>query len=578
MSTPTLLRLPDKTTFSEAMHILVETPGSPFAIQEEEISGTVQTVFSKAPKALPDLFDQCQAFGHADFVSFDDECYSFDDIHQSAVRLSNALVNQHGVRKGDRVAIAMQNCPEWIISYLGIIGAGAIAAPMNSWWTRDELAWGIGNCGSRLVIVDRKLRDRISPLCAELGLNLIVARDNRSGDHCVPWEDVLRYGKDSCSWPDIKLSPDDDAMILYTSGSEGDPKGVVSTQRAVITTMFTWMAMGQAAKMIGRIPMERPTQAVALATVPFFHVTGCLSLLLLSLITGRKVVLMHRWDVTEAMRLIERERVTFVMGVPTMTYEMMTSPDRHQFDLSSLENLGAGGAARPKAHVAQLAKTFPHTTLGQGYGLTETTALGSAIGGDELLAHPASSGKPFWPAVAVNIVNPVTGDELAQGQRGEIWIKSAGNMRCYWNNPKATAQALQDGWLRTGDVGYLDEEGYLYIVDRLKDIIIRGGENISTLEVEEALLAHDRIHDAVVFSLPDERLGELVGCAVYGKDVNEEQIKDFLAPILAAYKIPAKIWVQSKPLPRIAAGKIDRVASKSQYRAVWASHSNRPTH
>jgi acyl-CoA synthetase (AMP-forming)/AMP-acid ligase II len=361
--------------------------------------------------------------------------------------------------------------------------------------------------------------------------------------------------------PSVEILPEDPALILYTSGTTGHPKGVLSTQRNVISAIGTWLVLVSAINVLqGAAEQEPDNQIGILLAIPLFHVTGLHSMLLLSLVIGRKIVMMHKWDVDQALELIEAERITHFNGVPTMSMELMNHPRLSDFDLSSLVDVSSGGAARPAEQVAMLVERFPGATASQGYGLTETNAVGCVIGQDDYLLRPGSVGRPTAPLVELKIVNQ-DGSELPAGGVGEIWIRSPAVPMGYLNRPEATSATFTDGWCHTGDVGYIDADGFVYIVDRLKDIIIRGGENISCLEVEEALYSHPEIEEAAVFGLPDERLGEIVGAVVKtseGVELDIDLVQKFLRERLAAFKIPVHLWCQGGQLPRIASGKIDK--------------------
>ncbi len=551
---------------------LLTRPEMPFAIQELDIDGTKHTAFVNQPPSLRDAF--MMFLGHADreFLVYGEDRYTYAETITMASQFAQALADDFGVKKGDRVALAMRNYPEWPIAYMGIVAAGGIAVLMNAWWTEEELAWAMDNCGATLAVTDAPRAERLKPLVENGSIRVIVARDAFDGSEGLFSFSGALESKKPMVWPSVDLGPEDDAMMLYTSGSTGFPKGALSTHRAVVSVLMNWVCIALALKMLGRLNMDPDFQPVMLATVPFFHVTGLLPVLLVSATLGRKLVLMHKWDVEDAFRLIEAEGVTGMTGVPTMSFEMASSPLRHKYDLSTLVDLGGGGAARPPEHVKLIKQVFPESNPGIGYGLTETNSLGAVLSADEYIERPTSTGKPTPPLIHVKIICPNTGKDQPTGVPGEVCIKSVTNIRKYWNNPEATARAFRDGWFYSGDVGYLDDEGYLYIVDRLKEIIIRGGENISTLEVEGVLHGISGVHDVMVLSLPDERMGELVGAVVSAdKNLTEEALKVEVGKHLAGFKVPEKIWITHEPLPVIASGKIDRNGIKTAYQDLWRS-------
>jgi long-chain acyl-CoA synthetase len=367
------------------------------------------------------------------------------------------------------------------------------------------------------------------------------------------------------------IVPEDDATILFTSGSTGAAKGAISTHRAVTSGVYTYsislLTLLGILESEGRPPPNPPR---TLISVPLFHVTGEVPVLLNSFVIGRGMVLMPKWDAGEALRLIEKETITYFVGVPTMSLELMQHPDRDKYDLSSLTDLAAGGAPRPVAHVKRLQDSFRTAQPALGYGLTETNAVGCGNFWQNYADKPASTGRPHRPMVELVILGE--GDRhLPAGERGEIAIRSAANIRGYWHDEEATRAAFTaDGFFRTGDIGYLDGDDYLFIVDRKKDIIIRGGENISSAEVEAAIYAHPAVSEVAVFGVADERLGEVPAAIVYSEDdrsLGRDEILAYLDRRLASFKHPTHLWFVDEPLPKLGTGKIDRVALRNEYRA-----------
>jgi acyl-CoA synthetase (AMP-forming)/AMP-acid ligase II len=376
-------------------------------------------------------------------------------------------------------------------------------------------------------------------------------------------------------WQLPPLHPDDDATIMYTSGSTGYPKGAVSTHRAIVHGALNYLVSGLAMLQLHQASGGTlPEQQVMLLNVPLFHITGSVPVLLVSVAIGRKLVIMHKWDAGEALKLIEREKATYFVGVPTMSLELMQHPDRDKYDLSTLVDIAGGGAPRPPEHVERLADTFKGKHPAIGYGLTETNGVGAGNLRDNYRKKPASTGRASRPMVEIKITDD-KGEARPTGEVGSICIRSVANVRGYWNKPAETAKAFDaNGWFDSGDLGYLDEDGYLYIVDRKKDIIIRGGENISCQEVEAAIYTHPAVAEALVFGLPDERLGEIVGAVVYlkpGETVEPLALIDFAKDHLAAFKVPAQLWIAHDPLPKLGSGKLDKVSVRNEFRERFAS-------
>ncbi|HEY4548334.1 MAG TPA: class I adenylate-forming enzyme family protein [Pedomonas sp.] len=570
--------LTDSDILYDRICAVLAGPGGPLEVGEAVIRGQLLPVFRNTPQTLRDYM-QTLAMTHdaADFIVCGEERLSFAGTLKLARRYGAALQQRYGIAKGDRVALAMRNMPEWCLTFMGLVMIGAVVVPLNAWWTGEELAYGVRHSGARLVVADAPRARRLAET-TQAQVPVVVAR-SRGADR-VSEEEVARHG-----WERLEavlagapaepfhlppLDPDDDATIFYTSGSTGQPRGVVSTHRAILTGLFGLALYGLAMNRMDEQEGRAFThQSATLLAVPLFHVTGCFAVWLTCFIVGRKLVMMHRWDAGEALRLIEAERVTHLIGVPTMTLEVLEHPDRESFDISSLRDMGAGGAPRPAEHVRRLKEAFPDKRPTIGYGLTETNAFSTVGNREGYLAKPGSAGRPIAAVARLKIALDDAGTEAAPNETGEIWWRTAALARGYWMDPQATAEAFTpDGWFRSGDLGYFDEDGYLFVVDRKKDIIIRGGENISSLEVEAALQACNGVLEACVFGLPDARLGEAVGAVVRvreGADVTEADVLAEAARHLAAFKLPTRLWLICNPLPRLGSGKIDKVSLKGYY-------------
>ena len=537
----------------------VTGPGGRIVIDRDEMGRAFVANF---PATLPEFFRTFAALnGAVEALVAGEERLTFADLDSWSDRLAHALVGR-GIRKGDRVGIAMRNCPAWVVGYMAALKAGGIATLLNGWWEPHELAHALELTAPALILADAPRAKRI----AEAGdwATVTLQIDRPLGDALAP---LLDGADDSTELPAI--TPEDDATILFTSGSTGESKGALSTHRAVTTGVYAYatglMVLLGILTSEGRPPANPPR---TLLSVPLFHVTGEVPVLLNSFVVGRGMVIMPKWDATEALRLIEQEKITYFVGVPTMSLELMNHPDRGKYDLASLTDITGGGAPRPVAHVERLQQSFPNSQPALGYGLTETNAVGCANFWGNYAAKPASTGRPQVPFVELAILGNAD-RHLPPGERGEIGIRTAANIKCYWRNDAATVAAFtSDGFLRTGDIGFVDDDGYLFIVDRKKDIIIRGGENISAAEVEAALYAHPDVAEVSVFGAPDERLGEVPVAVIHARAesaLDEESLRAFLHGKVAAFKVPARMIFSAEPLPRLGTGKIDRVELKEKF-------------
>ncbi|WER48280.1 class I adenylate-forming enzyme family protein [Cupriavidus sp. WKF15] len=550
-------------------HARLTAPSAPFETETRVIRSIPTTVWKNAPPTLRDLFQATQAFGARTFVVYEDERVSYAAFRRAALHVAQALVRD-GVRQGDRVAIAMRNLPEWPVAFYGALLAGAIVTPLNAWWTGAELEYGLVDSGSRVAIVDAERLDRLTghlPSCPALE-RVYVSRASALGNDqkIVPLESVTGP---TAAWatlpelplPDLDIAPEDDATIFYTSGTTGKPKGALGTHRNA-TSVAVASLFSPLRNLLRRgepIPAPDPAapQKAALLSVPFFHVTGCMAVLNSALATGGKIVLMHRWDALRALELIERERCTTAGGVPTIAWQLLEHPERGRFDLSSLESISYGGAPASPELVRRIGETTPQSAPGIGWGMTETSATFTSHSAEEYVLRPDSSG-PALPIGEMKVVDG-RGQALPPGEAGELMVRGANVVRGYWNKPEATAQTFADGWLRTGDIARLDEEGFLYIVDRMKDMLIRGGENIYCIEVESTLYEHPAVMDAALVGIPHKVLGEEPGAVVSlkpGMQATEDELRGFVAQRLAAFKVPVRIIVLPDLLPRNANGKI----------------------
>ncbi len=553
------LPAPTRDEVTEAgLKIMAENPF--FEVGEAEIRGATFRVFKNAPNNTDGLLFMCDLHADKTAVVSGDVRWSFADLARESRAVAAGLVKM-GVKKGDLVATATRNTPEFMATYLGATLLGAVIVPLNGWWTPHEMEFALGDCGAKVVLVDGEQAFKFLPLKEKFGLTLISGTGEFEGQDRT-WASIRDDGTGETP-PGGAVEPDDLMSIMYTSGSTGDPKGVMLTHRGAWSVLLSFAFVMSAAKETerGAAMAERAGDLAILVSVPLFHVTGSHPVFMLSLILGRKMVLMRSWKPQDAVRLIQQEKITNFVGVPTMSHELMLAAEEMGVTLDTLTDLSAGGAKRPAAHVKRLADSFKSAYSSTGYGLSETSALGTYNGLMDYQKKPGSCGRAVPPLTDVRIAGP-NGEDVATGEPGEVWIKTPGVFAGYLNLPEETAKSLTpDGWFKTGDVGTMDEDGFVTIVDRIKDMIVRGGENVACLEVEAAMVKHPAILEAAVFAVPDERLGEAVGAAIYtrpGEDVTLDELDDFLEGDLAAFKRPEHLWHFNEPLPRGGTEKIDK--------------------
>ncbi len=550
-------------------HALITAPGSMLELEEKEIRGVVYKTWKNAPPTLRQIFEVGRMWGPREHLVHENERVTFAAHHAAATTLAHQLIAD-GVKPGDRVAIIMRNLPEWPVAFWATVLIGAIATPLNAWWTGAELEYGLQDSGAVIAVCDaerwERIREHVDACPALRKVYVSRSTDEIADPRVAKLEGVIAT---SASWgsfnpaplPDIPLQPDDDVTIFYTSGTTGKPKGAVITHRNIISNIFNAIA-GQARAFLRRgeqPPAPDPTAPAKafLLSIPFFHATGCFAILVPTMLQGWKVVMQRRWVTDEALPVMEREKITHFGGVPTIAWQVIEHPRLGDYDLSAIESVSYGGAPAAPELVKRIKEVFPKITPGQGWGMTETSATAVSNFAEDYMMRPASCGYPA-PSGEAKIVGP-DGQELPRGEVGELWYKGPIVVRGYWNKPEATAQTFADGWVKTGDLAKQDEEGFLYIVDRAKDMLIRGGENIYCVEVENALYDHPAVMDAAVVGIAHKILGEEPGAVVTlkpGTSATEEELRHHVAQKLAAFKVPVKIQFMSEPLPRNANGKI----------------------
>ena len=535
------------------------SPGMDYEVSLEKISGRFCRVFKKAPNQLKDLYESARS--EETFLVFEDERYSFNQVSDFAAQLGNGLVEKFQLNQGDRVAISMRNYPEWVIAFNAITSMGCVVVSMNSLWQSEEMAFALNDSGSKVLIADEERIERYLKIRSQISVGVVSVRAESQDEAICSWESLI---VDQPTTLTVSSQPDDLATILYTSGSTGHPKGVPSSHRKILNALLSWELDAKINVELGYISPGPPDNKPAtLLGVPLFHATGSHAVMLASYRAQRKIVSMRKWDVEQAASLIESEHISSFVGPATMTGDLERFARTSRYDLSSMIAIGGGGSARAPEQVKQIDKSFIAARPSTGWGMTETNAIGVGIAGKDYLDHPGSSGRVS--AIIDLRVMDESGTELGKNEIGELEIKGVSVIEGYWNRPVQNAETFRDGWLKTGDVGYIDNRGYVYIVDRIKDLVIRGGENIGCAEVEAALLAYKDVKEASVYGLPDERLGEILGGTLsVSESFREIELRAFLEKKLARFKIPEKLLFGPEPLERIGSGKINKRKLKKE--------------
>lgn len=559
----------------DAIEAALCAPGSRFEMETVDIRGIPTRVWKHALPGLPDLARHARAHGDRVFLVYEDERVSYDAWFRATATLAEDLARA-GIGKGDRVALAMRNLPEWPVAFFAIASLGAIVVPLNAWWTGTELAYGLADCGARALICDAERWDRIAPSLDGLPAleTILVGRSD------APLAAPARRLEETIGTPDTyatlserdlpvtEIHPDDPATIFYTSGTTGHPKGALGTHRNILTNILS--SAYSAARTCARRGETPPAPApkVVLTAIPLFHVTACNAGLMGAVFAGNTMIFMHRWDTVTAFEIIERERVNVTGGVPAIAWQLIEHPDRDKYDLSSLEAIAYGGAPSAPDLVRRIRSVFG-ALPGNGWGMTETSATVTHHAAEDYLNRPESCGPPV--AVSdLKIMSPDGSHEMPAGEVGELWARGPQIVAGYWNNPEATAETFVDGWVRTGDLARLDAEGFCYIVDRAKDIVIRGGENIYSSEVENVLYDHPAVTDAALVGIPHRMLGEEPAAVVHlapGMAATEAELQDWVRRHLAGFKVPVRILFSNETLPRNANGKIVKSELKPLFEA-----------
>ena len=549
---------------SAEVEVQLTGPGGAFEVVTEDVRGIPMKVFKSRMGSLREITNLARMRGDETFVVYGDRRIGFGEFVDGADSVSATLL-EHGVGHGDRVAVLSANNPEWCLAFWGTVDIGAILVGLNGWWKTDEILYGLEDSGAKVLVADRarfeRIKDELAGVTSLEAVFLIDCdpADVGTDERLHRFDDLLQ--KPAAGSPTVPIAEDDPAVIFYTSGTTGRPKGAISTHRSMISNLQGTLYSSIAGAMVnpGAATISASGQNASLLTSPLFHVAGCHSGLVVGLVAGIKIVMpVGRFDPEEAMRLIQAEKVTVWAAVPTMVWRVVEHPERHSYDLSSVTAMAYGGSPSAGELQRKIAETFPNVrSTSNAYGLTESSSAVTINSGRENAEKPNSVGRPL-PVIDVRIVDQ-DGTQLPTGSTGEVWIKGPHIMPGYWNKPEATAESITDGWLHTGDLGHVDEEGFLYITDRAKDMIIRGGENVYSVEIENRLVEHPEILDAAVLGVPHPTLGEEVKAVVQvtpGSTLAVADVQSWVAETLANFKVPAHVELTTEILPRNASGKL----------------------
>ena len=534
-------------------------PGADFEIAVKEVRGVPIRTYANAAQNLRDLWLSTQAFAERDYLVYEDERITYAQAHEQVASLAHWLITQ-GVKPGDRVAIAMRNYPEWMLCYWATLSVGAAVVGMNAWWVGSEMLYALEDSTPKVMIVDPERLNQLGELRKEVSaIKLLGVRFPNEEAGVTPWAEAIA---NPAPLPMLDIDTDEDACIFYTSGTTGKPKGAQLTHRGCVSNVWSLMFAGALQRTLavknGLMAADaEPVVPSSLVTTPLFHVTANNCVAHGTTLAGGKLIHMYKWDAGVALELIEKEKITAVSGVPVMAREIISHPNFATTDTSTLLTLGGGGAQLQPDLVGKIEEVVATARPNTGYGMTETCGIITSIGADHFVDKPASCG-PAMPAFESKVVNPDSGIEMPLGEAGELWVRGGHVIRGYLNREDATAESIVDGWLRTGDMAKKDEDDFIFIVDRIKDMVLRGGENIYCAEVESAIFDHEDVAECTVFGVEDERLGEEVGVAVLlksGTTTKADELRSHCASKLAKFKIPRYFWFMNEALPRNASGK-----------------------
>jgi long-chain acyl-CoA synthetase len=542
--------------------------GAPFERVSVSVNGYSYLAYRNAFANLPSLINAGRVHGPREFMVFENDRWTFDRFFLAVDALAANLQHKLGLQSGDRVAVAMRNRPEWVVSFAAICLVGAIPAPLNSHGLHDELMANLVDLKPKLIVSDSKRFARVQDNLASLACKAIVV-DGFAQQGDISWQAMTEASISGHRTPELQST--DPALVLFTSGASSQAKAVLSNHMAVCQALFNIDFIGAISAMTSpkaiELMMAKALQPTTLTAVPLFHVSGLHAQMLTALRHGRRLVFMQRWNPQQAIQLIQKEKITQFNGAPSMVMQLLAEPNFNDSEVTgSLGGVGFGGAGLPQRIIDEMLAKRANSMSGIGYGLTETNGVCSAASGQLFQFAPQSAGATS-PIIEVKVVD-LDGTELPFGGEGEIWLRGVSLMEGYLNKEGKKGLGLTDGWLKTGDIGRLEEGNLLRIVDRIKDVINRAGEKIAAAEIESCLLQHPSLLEAAVFSQPDEQTGEAVVAVVVlapNATISPDEVKLHVASRLAAYKVPQQVYVRTEGLPKNPAGKLLKNSLKQEY-------------
>ncbi len=555
----------------DAIRSGLSAPGQPFEMEQRRVKGADMLVYKSLPPNLSHMIVQAQMFGDRTYIVSGERRWTYAEFLPLAAGFAEVLRERFGAAPGVHIAIAMRNSPEWILGYFATILSGATAVLINSRGTPDDMSNALKDTDCAVLLADQR---RTEALRERFGGAILTA--GSSGGFFDAAGKAIEIAPAPVEPTDAQW--EDPAIIMFTSGTTGRAKGAVLDHVGVATFLIGLRHNGmchltRAARRLGMEPMALAAAAPpysTIATFPFFHMSGATSMVLGAAAIGGKIVMIDRWNPATALKLIEQERLSILQGPPSLFWDVLACPDFATTDTSSITSVFSGGQSLATNLGQAMLKGFPGAMGGGGFGMTETNGPVCTATGDEYLANPRAAGRVV-PGTEVRVVDDA-GRDLPLGQAGEIWVRSPLVMKGYWNNPEANEAAFHDGWFRTGDVGFLDADRFITIVDRKKDVVISKGENIYSAEIERAFQQVPGMMEVAAFGVPDPRLGERLVVAIVphaGQTLDATDLMDFARANLADYKVPTEILVRPEPFVRNALGKIDKVSLRQSYQTEY---------